>query len=123
MTKLRNKPNKLKSNAWMKEQYANPKYCMLEDCCNEITPYKGAGQDVLCAQHQADCSEYGGMGKPDRPHTFYRNWECTKCGYDPRKDEVRFGDVKPGVCWSGRCKIFLHCKQGEVWGSIDLVVI
>ena len=94
MTKIRSKPTKLKSNAWGKAQYANPKYCMLEDCCNEITPYKGTGQDVLCAQHQAECSEYGGMGKPERPHTFYRGWECTNCGYDPRTDEVRFGHVE-----------------------------
>jgi 5-methylcytosine-specific restriction endonuclease McrA len=34
------------------------------------------------------------MGKPERPHTFYRGWCCSKCGYDPRKDEVRFGDVE-----------------------------
>ena len=31
MSKLRNKPTELKSNVWIKEQYANPKYCMLED--------------------------------------------------------------------------------------------
>lgn len=86
MSKLREKPNKVKSNAWIKEQYQNPKYCMLEDCNREITPYKGAGEDVLCALHQSECVEYGGMGKPERPHTFYRGWECNTCGYDPRKD-------------------------------------
>jgi len=86
MAKLRKQPTTLKSTAWMKEQYENPKYCILEDCSNEITPYKGAGQDVLCHVHQRECVEYGGMGKPERPHTFYRGWECNTCGYDPRED-------------------------------------
>ena len=34
------------------------------------------------------------MGKPDRPHTFYPNWVCDNCGYDPREDDLRFGHVE-----------------------------
>ena len=57
---------------------------------------KVAGSKIYCvAQNiRLECSEYGGMGKPERPHTFYRGWECTNCGYDPRTDEVRFGHVE-----------------------------
>ena len=87
MSKLRNKPTELKSNAWIKEQYANPKYCILEDCSNEITPYKGYGQDVLCAQHQSESVEYGGYGRYEREHTFHRSDVCQCCGKDINDDE------------------------------------
>ena len=95
MKTLRDPRNdKLKSNAILKEQHRAAPTCMLEDCCNTLSIYDGPGSNILCREHQLECSEYGGMGKPERPHTFYRGWECTNCGYDPRNDEVRFGHVE-----------------------------
>ena len=78
--------DKLKSNAVLKEQYRTARTCMLEDCDKEISIYDGPGSNILCRDHQLECVEYGGMGKPSRPHTFYRGWECNTCGYDPRED-------------------------------------
>jgi len=78
--------DKLKSSAVLKEQYRTAPTCMLEDCDNEISMYDGPGSNILCREHQLECVEYGGMGKPSRPHTFYRGWECNTCGYDPRED-------------------------------------
>ena len=76
--------DKLKSNAVLKEQLSKP--CMLEDCDNTISIYDGPGSNVLCRDHQLECVEYGGMGKPERPWTFYRTMECAKCGYNPTAD-------------------------------------
>ena len=78
--------DKLKSSAVLKEQCRTAPTCMLEDCDNEISMYDGPGSNILCREHQLECVEYGGMGKPSRPHTFYRGWECNTCGYDPRED-------------------------------------
>lgn len=93
--KLRD-PNKdkMKSAGVLREQHRRGAKCMLEDCTNDISIFDGPGSNVLCREHQLECSEYGGMGKPERPHTFYRGWCCSNCGYDPRKDEVRFGHVE-----------------------------
>lgn len=87
MKTLRDPRNdKLKSNAVLKEQHRAAPTCMLEDCCNSLSVFDGPGSNILCREHQLECVEYGGMGKPERPHTFYRGWECNTCGYDPRKD-------------------------------------
>ena len=59
--------DKLKSNSVLKEQLTKP--CMLEDCDNTISIYDGPGSNVLCREHQLECVEYGGMGKPERPWT------------------------------------------------------
>jgi len=95
MVKLRD-PNKdeRKSIAVLKEQHRKNKTCMLVDCVNPISVFEGPGSDSLCREHQLECVEYGGMGKSERPHTFYRNWDCAKCGYDPRLDELRFGHIE-----------------------------
>ena len=87
MPKFRD-PNKdkMKSPAVLKEQYRRTTVCMLEDCDNPISIFDGPGGNILCREHQLECVEYGGMGKPTRPHTFYRGWECNTCGYDPRED-------------------------------------
>jgi hypothetical protein len=91
---LRNPDNdKPKSTAqYLKETRVNS-ICMLEDCDKELTVYNGPGSRILCRTHQLECVEYGGMGKPERPHTFYRNWVCDCCGYDPRTDDLRFGHI------------------------------
>ena len=86
------KKDKLKSNSVLKEQLN--KKCMLEDCDNTISIYDGPGSSVLCREHQLECVEYGGMGKPERPWTFYRTMECAKCGYNPT-DDPQFGFVFP----------------------------
>ena len=78
------KKDKLKSNHVLKEQLN--KKCMLEDCDNTVSIYEGPGSNVLCREHQLECVEYGGMGKPERPWTFYRTMECAKCGYNPTED-------------------------------------
>ena len=88
------KKDQSKSNAVIKEQVARGATCMLEDCCEPLSTYDGPGSNLLCRKHQLECVEYGGMGKPERPYTFYRGWVCTCCGYDPREDELRFGHVE-----------------------------
>jgi len=86
--------DKFKSSAVLTEQQIKASTCMLQDCDNKLSMYEGPGSQVLCRQHQLECVEYGGMGKPERPHTFYRNWVCDSCNYDPREDELRFGHVE-----------------------------
>ena len=76
--------DKLKSNAVLKEQLEVK--CMLEDCDNTLSIYDGPGSNSLCREHQLECVEYGGMGKPERPWTFYRTMVCAKCGYNPTED-------------------------------------
>jgi hypothetical protein len=84
--------DKPKSTAqYLKETRTNA-VCMLEDCNSPISTYEGPGSKILCRGHQLDCVEYGGFGKPERPHTFYRNWECVACKYDPREDP-QFDDI------------------------------
>lgn len=85
--------DKLKSNFVLKEQTNKNLRCMLEDCDSPLSIYDGPGSNSLCREHQLCCVDYGGMGKPDRPHTFYRNWVCEDCGYDPRKDSS-FDDIE-----------------------------
>lgn len=93
MSKLRD-PNKdkIKSQSILKEQYVSQCKCKLEDCDNDLTIFDGPGSDGYCREHQLQLTEYGGMGKADRPHTFYRGWVCEKCGYDPREDS-QFDDI------------------------------
>ena len=86
--------DKAKSTAQYLKETRVTAICMLEDCNNPLSTFEGPGSKILCREHQIECSEYGGMGKPERPHTFYRNWECNTCGYDPRKDELRFGHIE-----------------------------
>ena len=94
MSKLRDpSKDKLKSTSILKEQYRTACKCNLEDCSNELTNFDGPGSDSYCREHQLQLAEYGGMGKADRPHTFYRGWVCECCGYDPRVDPA-FDDIE-----------------------------
>lgn len=94
MAKLRDpSKDKLKSHATLKEQYKSMCKCRLEDCNTELTSFDGPGSDSYCRGHQLMLTEYGGMGKADRPHTFYRDWVCNDCGYDPRIDPA-FDDIE-----------------------------
>ena len=87
MVKLRFRENDVeKPDKLIKEQFGM--ICKLEDCDEELTTLTGPGSNVLCRTHQLMCAEYGGMGKLDRLHTFYRDWVCEDCKYDPRKDPV-----------------------------------
>lgn len=86
--------DKMKSDSVLKEQVKSECKCRLEDCNNELTIFDGPGSDGYCRIHQLQLADYeGGMGKADRPHTFYRNWVCADCGYDPRIDPV-FDDIE-----------------------------
>ena len=67
--------------------------CMLEDCEQTLSTYEGPGSNILCRLHQLECVQYGGMGKPDRPWTFYRTMECSKCGYNPTED-TQFDEIE-----------------------------
>lgn len=78
--------DKMKSQTVLKEQFALQSKCRLADCDQDLTLYEGPGSDSYCRNHQLLLTEYGGFGKADRPHTFYRNWICVKCGYDVRLD-------------------------------------
>jgi len=89
MAKLRN-PNLdgLKSPSVLKGQVLSNIQCKLEDCSDPISIYDGPGSVCLCRNHQLQCVEYGGQGKAERPHTFYKGWICECCGYDPREDTI-----------------------------------
>jgi len=94
MAKLRNPDkDKLKSGGVLHEQYKYKPICKLADCCESLTIFEGPGSDSYCRDHQLMLTEYGGLGKADRPHTFYRDWVCEDCGYDPRKDPA-FDDIE-----------------------------
>ena len=94
MSKLRDPgKDKLKSHATLKEQYKSFCKCKLEDCDHDLTIFDGPGSDSYCREHQLQLAEYGGMGKAERPHTFYRDWVCEDCGYDPRLDPA-FDDIE-----------------------------
>lgn len=82
-----------KADHIVKAQVARGATCMLEDCNEALSVYVGPGSNVLCRKHQKQCTQYGGMGKPERPHTFYRDWICEDCGYDPREDPD-FADIE-----------------------------
>jgi hypothetical protein len=85
--------DKLKSQAILTEQIKQKCQCRLTDCSNDLTLFEGPGSDSYCRVHQLELAEYGGMGKADRPHTFYRGWVCEDCGYDPRIDPS-FDDIE-----------------------------
>jgi hypothetical protein len=94
MSKLRDPQyDKRKGRGVLKEQILKNTKCALEDCDNPLTHYEGPGSDSYCRDHQLQLAEYGGMGKADRPYTFYRGWVCVKCSYDPREDP-QFDDIE-----------------------------
>lgn len=55
------------------------KTCSIDGCNNPLTVYPGVGSKSLCREHQIGQREYGGLGRLDRPHTFYREWVCDEC--------------------------------------------
>jgi len=85
--------DELKSQRTLKEQYRNNCICKLEDCTDRLSIFDGPGSDSFCRTHQLELTDYGGMGKADRLHTFYRDWVCEDCGYDPRTDTA-FDDIE-----------------------------
>lgn len=94
MSKLRDPAkDKPKSFSLLKSQLRYVPVCRLEDCSNPLTIFEGPGSDSYCRDHQLQLVEYGGMGKADRPYTFYRGWVCECCGYDPREDP-QFDDIE-----------------------------
>lgn len=85
--------DELKSQRTLKEQYRSNCLCKLEDCTERLSIFEGPGSDSYCRNHQLQLTEYGGMGKADRPYTFYRGWVCECCKYDPREDPA-FDDIE-----------------------------
>lgn len=78
--------DKPKSFSVQKAIFANQLICKLDGCNSLISTFDGPGSNCLCREHQLQCVEYGGQGKPDRPHTFFKGWVCECCAYDPRED-------------------------------------
>lgn len=79
-------PNKDKPKSIVQLNNDLNKICAVEGCDCHITQMQGPGCEVLCRDHQLFLTEYGGMGRIDRLHTFHRTWECSKCHYEPLKD-------------------------------------
>ena len=82
--------DKMKSLSVLEKYFGRT--CMLDDCDEPVSHMDGPGSNVLCRDHQLQQKEYGGVGRIDRPWTFYRKWYCDQCGYEPLKDH-RFADV------------------------------
>jgi hypothetical protein len=68
---------------------------------------QGPGSGVLCREHQLQQREYGGMGRIDRPHTFYRKWTCSCCGYNPLED-ARLADVEDEMVKRRIGRVLMH---------------
>lgn len=62
------------------------KTCSIPGCGKPLTNMEGPGANTLCREHQLAQIDYGGMGRPDRPHTFHRKTYCEECGYSPFED-------------------------------------
>jgi hypothetical protein len=80
------------------------KICNVPGCNNPLTIFNGPGSDTLCREHQLNLVEYGGLGKPARPHTFHRDWVCIECNTnvleDPRLADVADEAIKRRIARS-----------------------
>jgi hypothetical protein len=80
--------DKFKSTRQLRADHG--KTCSIPGCDHLLTAFRGPGSDCLCRAHQLAQTEYGGLGKIARPHTFHRNsdFSCDECGWhildDPR---------------------------------------
>lgn len=87
MAKLRDpSKDKLKPGHIIQEQFIRGTQCKHAECNEPVSIFEGPGGDIFCREHQIELAEYGGMGRADRLHTFFRDWVCSKCGYDARED-------------------------------------
>jgi len=82
-------------------------FCCVDGCQNNLTTYKGPGQDVLCRDHQLMLREYGGMGRLDRLHTFHRDWVCVECGYNALEDS-RLQDIEDEMLKRRVARVLMH---------------
>lgn len=62
------------------------KVCSIPGCGKPLSHLDGPGSECLCREHQLEQREYGGYGRPDRPHTFHRSDMCSCCGQDINDD-------------------------------------
>lgn len=95
--------DKQKSLSKIKEEYEKGITCVAADCTEYITTFTGPGSNKLCREHQLQLTDYGGLGKIDRPWTFSRDWSCAWCGYSP-KDDPWFKN--PPIPWES--EVHLH---------------
>jgi 5-methylcytosine-specific restriction endonuclease McrA len=89
------------------------KVCFLKDCGQPLTPFKGEGSSVLCRVHQLDLVERGGMGRIDRPHTFYRSWICDECNTDILQDP-RLKDIEDEMMKRRIGRVLMHGDHNKV---------
>ena len=94
--------DKFKSNSQIRRDFGNT--CSVPGCDHPITAFRGPGSDTLCRDHQLNLVEYGGLGKPARPHTFHRDWVCIECNTnvleDPRLADVTDEHIKRRIARS-----------------------
>jgi hypothetical protein len=81
----------------IRHQIENNLKCMVLGCENPLTMFRGPSENKLCREHQIQLREYGGLARTDRLYTFFKNWVCEGCGYDPRKDP--WFDNPPPTPW------------------------
>lgn len=60
--------------------------CSVPGCDSPLTMFRGPNEGKLCREHQIIQREYGGLARIDRMYTFWKEWACNCCGYDPRND-------------------------------------
>ena len=107
--------DKLKSASVRMKQIQAGLKCKLIDCNNPLSLHQGPGGDCLCREHQLKSVPYGGLGKPDRPHTFYRGWVCVGtesfpgCGYNVQEDP-RFEQIEDPFV---RLRAMRTCMDGD----------
>jgi len=106
---IRSRDNdKMKSPAVLEKHFGRT--CMLEDCDLPVSHKEGPGSNVLCRPHQLQQREYGGVGRIDRPWTFYRKWHCDECGYAPLEDP-RFADVTDETVLRRIARTLIHADH------------
>ena len=102
--------DKFKSNSQLKNDFG--KICSVDGCDQPLTAFRGPGSDCLCREHQIAQTEYGGVGKIARPHTFHRNsnFSCDDCGWLILEDS-RLADITDEMEKRQVARILLHADH------------
>lgn len=106
---MRSGLNDIMKSRWVWEKHFG-RTCMLEDCDLPVSHMEGPGSNVLCRIHQMQQREYGGVGRIDRPWTFYRKWHCDECGYAPLEDS-RFADITDETVLRRIARTLIHADH------------
>jgi len=78
--------DRYKTASALKKQIEQDLRCRLDGCNEPLSMFTGPGGNRLCRRHQLEQTCYGGLGRIDRPHTFFRRWVCDDCGFNPLED-------------------------------------